>query len=101
MKILLVTPEYPRDRGGGIITFYRDLARALIELGCEVHVLKGSAYVNGHPGYEIDGVEVSVLQTERFTKCTARFGHFSMFPDLQRHLAAAFAMYEQAAAGEG
>ncbi len=96
MKVLIVSPEFPPDHGGGIITFYRDLTQALVQLGCEVHVLKGSAYVNGQPDYEIDGIKVSVLQTKRFTDWIERFGHFSMFPDLQRHLAAAFAMHEQA-----
>ena len=101
MRVLIVTPEFPPDHGGGIITFYRDLTPALVQLGCEVHVLKGSAYVNGQPDYEHDGIKISVLQTERFADWIDRFGHFSMFPDLQRHLAAAFAMHEQAAEGEG
>lgn len=101
MKVLVISPEYPPDHGGGIITFYRDLTRALVQLGCEVHVLKGSAYINGQPDYEYEGIKVSVLQTKRFTYWIARFGHFSMFPDLQRHLAAAFAMHEQAAEGDG
>lgn len=100
MRLLIITPEFPPDHGGGIITYYRDLAPALVKLGCELHVLKGSAYINGQPDYEHDGIKVSVLQTKRFEQWIARFGHFSMFPDLQRHLAAAFAMHEQAMEGE-
>ena len=101
MRLLIVTPEFPPDHGGGIITFYRDLTPALVQLGCEVQVLKGSAYINGQPDYEHEGIKVAVLQTERFSDWIARFGHFSMFPELQRHLAAAFAMHEQAVEGEG
>lgn len=101
MKILLVTPEFPPDHGGGIISYYRDLTSALVQLGCDVQVLKGSAYVNGQPDYEHHGIKVSVLQAKRFREWIARFSHFSMFPDLQRHLAAAFAMHEQALEGEG
>ena len=44
MKLLIVTPEYPPDHGGGISTYYRDLVPALSAEGCEVTILKGSAY---------------------------------------------------------
>jgi glycosyltransferase involved in cell wall biosynthesis len=101
MKILLVTPEYPPDFGGGIITFYRDLVPALRQHGCDVSVLKGSAYVHGGAPYEQDGVRVSVLSTAGFEAWNARFDHLSMFPELRRHLAAAFALHEQARAGDG
>ncbi len=101
MRILIVTPEFPPDHGGGIITFYRDLTPALVQLGCNVQILKGSAYINGQPDYECEGIKVSVLDTRRFEEWIDRFGHFAMFPDLQRHLAAAFAMHEQVSEGEG
>jgi len=101
MKVLFVLPEYPPDSGGGIASFYRDLLPALREAGSEVSVLKGSAFVHGSAGYELDGVRVSVLETERYQKWLGLFAHFAMFPDLRSHLAAGFALKEQADESEG
>jgi glycosyltransferase involved in cell wall biosynthesis len=100
VKVLLVTPEYPPDTGGGISAYYRDLVPALRRLGCEVTVLKGSAFVHGGAPYQHDTVNVSVLETARFEKWLSHFSHFAMFPELRRHLAAGFALHEQARQGE-
>ncbi len=101
MKILLITPEYPPDFGGGIVRYARDLAIALKDQGCRVSVLKGSAFLNGQDAYEQEGVPVSTLETARFEHWLGRFGHLGMFPVLRRHLSAAFALHEQVNAGEG
>ncbi len=101
LKLLLVTPEYPPDFGGGITTFYRDLVPALWKQGCEVRVLRGSAFVHGAEAYHHKCTSVVTLETARYRKWLERFGHFAMFPDTRCHLAAAFAMHEQADAGEG
>ena len=99
MKILLVTPEYLF--GGGIAKFYRDLVPALRKQGCEVSVLKGSAFVCGAQPYEYGGVGVLTLETALYRKWLEQFAHFAMFPELRRHLAAAFALHEQAGEGDG
>jgi glycosyltransferase involved in cell wall biosynthesis len=101
VKILLVTPEYPPDFGGGIVTFYRDLVPALRKQGCQVSVLKGSAFVHGGEPYEFEGVAALTLETARYHQWLERFTHFAMFPELRCHLAAAFALHEQAGEGEG
>lgn len=101
MKILLVTPEYPPDFGGGIVTFYRHLVPALRKQECEITILKGSAFVHGGEPYECEGVRVSTLQTARYQRWQEEFAHFAMFPELRRHLAAAFALHEQAGEGDG
>ena len=101
MRVLIVTPEYPPDHGGGIITYYRDLVPALQDKGCEITVLKGSAYTHGEPSYEHGGVPVLVLETARFEHWLQRFSHFAMFSQLRMHLAAAFALHEQIREGEG
>ena len=101
MRLLIVTPEFPPDHGGGISTYYRDLVPTLSAEGCEVTILKGSAYTHGDQGYESDGVKVQVLETSRFEQWLKRFAHFEMFPQMRRHLAAAFALHEQAREGEG
>ncbi|MES2922363.1 MAG: glycosyltransferase family 4 protein [Verrucomicrobiota bacterium] len=104
MKILLVVPEFPPDHGGGIITFYRELAPALKRAGAEVKILKGSAAISAPQGqnrYEYQGIPVEVLETERYRKWQKRFAHYGMFRTLQNHLAAAYAIHEQVHSGAG
>src|SRR2546423_753039 len=101
MKVLLVTPEYSPDFGGGIATFYGELLPAMRRQGCEVQVLKGSAFVHGAEPYECEDVVVCTLQSARYYKWVKRLAHFAVFPELRRHLGAAFALHEQAAEGEG
>ncbi|MBS1834778.1 MAG: glycosyltransferase family 4 protein [Acidobacteria bacterium] len=101
MKILMVTPEYPPDTGGGILRYARDLCQGLKAHGCEVDVLRGSAFTHGGSHYESDGIEVATLETYRLEQWHRRFGHFSACPRLRRDLAAAFALQEQANSGKG
>src|SRR5947207_1830312 len=101
MKVLFVIPEYPPDFGGGIGTFYGELLPAMQRQGCEVQVLKGSAFVHGAEPYEFEGVPVSTLQSARCQRWVKRLAHFAVFPELRCHLGAAFALHEQAAEGEG
>lgn len=83
------------------MTFYRDLIPALRKQGCDISVVKGSAFVHGAEPYEYEGVGVSTLDTARCHKWLERFAHVAMFPELRRHLAAAFALHEQAGEGDG
>ena len=101
MKLLFVIPEFPPDFGGGIGSYYGAFVPALRAQGCEVKILKGSAFVHGEKSYKHEDILVSVLETERFEKWAGRFEHFTMFPELRRHLAAAFALHEQANEGDG
>jgi len=64
-------------------------------------VLLGSGYLHGMPRYIWRDVSVDVLRTDLFDKWRRHFQHFMLFPQLQRHFAAAYAMHEQARAGEG
>jgi len=101
VRVLIITPEYPPDHGGGIITYYRELVPALIAEGCKVTILRGSAYVHGNTDEEIDGVPIKNLESRRFKDWLARLVALEMFPELHRHCAAAFALHEQAREGEG
>lgn len=83
------------------MTFYRDLVPALRKQGCEISVLRGSAFVHGAEPYEYEGVGALTLETVRYHKWLERFAHLAMFPELRRHLAAAFALHEQAGEGDG
>ena len=101
MRVLIITPEYPPDHGGGIITYYRELVPALVAEGSKVTILKGSAYIHGKAEQNIEGIRVKYLESQRFRRWLDRLNNLEMFPQLQRHLAAAFALHEQAAEGEG
>lgn len=102
MRVLIVTPEYPPDFGGGIGSFYGALVPALEETGCEVSVLRGSAFVHASASAtSVADSDVSTLHEEQFNAWMERFVHLGVFPQLRRHLAAAFALHEQVDGGKG
>ncbi len=96
MKLLVVTPEYLPSAGGGIITFYRHLLPALVRAGVRVTALVGSATTQSDLDTEIEGVRVIGLSEERFQRHLGMFAAWQAFPALRRHLAAAWALHEQA-----
>src|SRR5690242_218082 len=101
MRILFLIPEYAVS--GGIGTFYRVLLPQLRDCGLEVTVLEGSAFRLAGEGAKrvIDGIEFQVLEEKRFLSFWNRFGAFEAAPTLRRHLAAAWALWEQADCGAG
>jgi glycosyltransferase involved in cell wall biosynthesis len=102
MRLLLLTPEYT-GAGGGIITFYRALAPALLAAGVELRVVEGSAFYTAEDRSErrLGGVRIETLERARLDRWQKRFPAFAAAPGLRRHLAAAWAMWEQAGYGEG
>src|SRR5690348_5402935 len=98
MRIQLVLPEFPPQKGGGIITNFSSLLPWLARAGHEVKVTCGSCFVNTPSGgkYTVDGIEVEILDTDLYSKYIPRFGRYETAPKLQRHLAAAWALWEQA-----
>lgn len=98
MRLLILTPEF--ERGGGIATFYRHLAPALGRLGVEVRIIEGSAFHAGSAApRSVDGVSVETLELDRLNRWAERFSALAATPGLRRHLAAAWAMWEQAGRG--
>jgi glycosyltransferase involved in cell wall biosynthesis len=103
VKLLFVLPEYVRQNGGGIIAFYRALLPALVAQGHTVHVIVGSgasAESERNP-FAVDGVTVESLENARLLSWLPRFSRYEMFPRLQAHLAAAWAIWEQVSGGNG
>lgn len=100
MRLLLLTPEFA-SWGGGITTFYRPLLAALQALGVSVRVVEGSATSSAASRYgeAIDGIPTERLELSRFYRWHDRFGHLAAVPTLRRHLAAAWALWEQACEG--
>jgi glycosyltransferase involved in cell wall biosynthesis len=103
MKLLFVLPEYLPQNGGGIITFYRMLLPELARAGHQVKVLVGSGVVAefARPPVAIDGVSVEMLDVALLEAYHARFARYAATPGLRRHLAAAWALREQARNGDG
>lgn len=102
MRILVLSPEYLPSTGGGIVTFYRHLLPQLAAAGHTVKVIQGSGQW-ATPTAEratIDGVVSEVLEAGRLAGHLERFSHIAALPGLRLHLAAAWAMWEQAGAAE-
>lgn len=98
MRLLVLTPEF--GSGGGIRTFYRNLAPAVLERGVAVRVIEGSAmHAGDRAPRDVQGIEVETLERERFERWRSRFPQLDAAPGAQRHLAAAWAMWEQAGFG--
>jgi glycosyltransferase involved in cell wall biosynthesis len=101
MRVLIVTPEFPPDSGGGISTYYKNLVIGMREHGADVTVARGSAFTSGADESEFMGARVLTLESNRFGMWHSRFARFQQFPMLRRHLAAAFALHEQLDGGQG
>ena len=101
MRILLLTPEY-LGSGGGIKTFYRNLLPALVKGGVEAHAIEGSAFHHRREAsaHVRQGVHVQTLERPRLERWYTRFGRFEAAPGLRRHLAATWAIWEQAGFGD-
>ncbi len=100
MRLLLLTPEFSAF-GGGIATFYRPFLQAMSTQGVSIRVVEGSAMAtaNERNAGLIDGVQTEQLETGRLSAWHQRLGSLSATPILRRHLAAAWAMWEQACEG--
>ena len=102
MRLLILAPEY-RQSGGGISTYYRHLAPALLRQGVDVHVLEGSPQTTNRDRAldTIDGISVETLEGARFESWRHRFSSFAAAPLARNNLAAAWAMWDQANRGQG
>lgn len=101
MKILFTIPEYPPHSGGGIATFYWSLLPEVVKRGHQVHVLAGSAFLSGKASYPMEGITVELLNSDLVAKNLLKFDRYYATPELQRHLAASWAAWEQVDGGAG
>lgn len=93
MKVLFVLPEFEPHTAGGICTYYRELLSENKEW--KSTVIQGSAFDMRDHTSSWKGIPVHYLTKTLFNKYKALFNHLSIFPELQNHLASAWAMYEQ------
>jgi glycosyltransferase involved in cell wall biosynthesis len=96
MRVLFLLPEFHPHPGGGIATYYLNLLPKLAEMGISPVVWIGSAFTIGEGSFEYQGIPVRQLPPEQFHKHLRRFQGLNLYPDLQKHLAAAWALYELA-----
>ncbi len=100
MKILFILPEYV-PAGGGIATFYDNYINALSANVDSIKVVVGSAFTIGENGQVKGNVSIEYLKQNLFEKYHELFTKFEIFPELRKHFASAWAMYEQAGYGKG
>lgn len=101
MKILFVLPEYPPHSGGGIASFYSNILAELVSLGNQVDVLVGSAFTSNLSSYKSSGVNVGFLSEDLVEFYHDQFTYYQPFPELQKHLTAAWAIWQQTNGGKG
>lgn len=84
------------------MTFYQALIPALQAQGVSVRLIEGSACHTAEDKIlrSTNGVCVETLELNRVHRWHARLGQLAAVPGLRRHLAAAWAMWEQADFGE-
>ena len=101
MKIRILTPEYLPHAGGGIATFYKNLAPQFAALGHDVRLYVGSGVTATDEAERATfaGVSSETLDVRRLRFHFGKLGHLAAVPGLRRHLAAALALWDQAEAG--
>lgn len=100
-KILFILPEYYPHSGGGISTYYLHYIKALASSCAQVKVIAGSGYIQNESDYEFEGIEIEYLKPNIFKKYLHLFKYLEAFPEYQRNVAAAWAMWDQSKKGEG
>lgn len=80
------------------MTFYKAVVPMLARRGAEIRIIEGSAlYAADQAAPQMaDGIMVETLERGRLDRWWNRFTDFESVPGLRRHLAAAWAMWEQA-----
>ncbi|RZJ82451.1 MAG: glycosyltransferase [Flavobacterium sp.] len=101
MNILFILPEYYPHSGGGISSYYIQYLKELKKSISRLKVIVGSGYTQSENNYSIDGIEIDYLKPDLFKKHLIKFSRFSISPEYQRNIAAAWAMWEQCEGGKG
>ncbi|MDQ0967612.1 hypothetical protein QFZ20_003015 [Flavobacterium sp. W4I14] len=96
-NILFVLPEFVPETGGGICTFYNSLLENFEDYsGDKVTVVQGSAFDMPNGISKQNNIQVYHLSKEKFEKSKSEFHHLAILPELQNHVASAWALNELA-----
>jgi glycosyltransferase involved in cell wall biosynthesis len=101
LKILFILPEYYPHSGGGISSYYLHYIKALASNCAQIKVIAGSGYIQNESDYVLDGIEIEFLKPDIFKKYLGLFKYLDAFPEYQRNVAAAWAMWDQSKKGDG
>jgi glycosyltransferase involved in cell wall biosynthesis len=101
LKILFILPEYYPHSGGGISSYYLHYIKALAPNCTQIKVIAGSGYIQNESDYVLDGIEIEFLKPDIFKKYLDLFKYLDAFPEYQRNVAAAWAMWDQGKKGDG
>ena len=101
MKILFILPEYYPHSSGGISSYYLQYIKALAPNCTQIKVIAGSGYAQNELDYTLDGIEIEFLKPGVFNKYLKLFRYLDAFPEYQRNVAAAWAMWDQSKMGNG
>ncbi len=92
MRLLIVTPEYEPQSGGGILRYYGNLIPALARAGTHVTVLVAAPFGDDFPDYDATpAVRVACVRQAAISEAEAALSQFSATPEFRRWLAAGWA----------
>jgi glycosyltransferase involved in cell wall biosynthesis len=101
LNILFILPEYYPHSGGGISTYYIHYINALKPFCNRIKVIVGSGYTQAYDKFIHNGIEVEYLEPSLQQQYLTKFTKLDLFPGYRNDVAAAWAMWQQAAKGEG
>jgi glycosyltransferase involved in cell wall biosynthesis len=94
LRVLIVTPEFPPHRGGGISKYYELLAAALAEAGATVTVLVASPFSAHEDVTTPQGADVRFVRLEQVEDLVAGLTQFAAAPMFRRWMGAGRAAAE-------
>jgi glycosyltransferase involved in cell wall biosynthesis len=100
VRILFILPEYYPHSGGGISTYYEHYIKALKPHCAHIKVIVGSGYVQDTKKFDHYGVEVEYLDPNLYKRYSLQFNKYELLPEYKNNIAAAWAMWHQAKAGD-
>jgi glycosyltransferase involved in cell wall biosynthesis len=97
LRVLFILPEFFPITGGGICTYYNQLIPMLKnETGWEIIVIQGSAFDSKGGEKEWAEIPIHYLPPDEYAIQKRKFPQLGIFPELQNHVASAWAMYNKA-----
>ena len=97
MNLLFVLPEFYPATSGGICTYYRELFKENQANGkWNITVIQGSAVETRGGETCWEGIKIHYLTLELLNKYKNFFKDLGLMPELQNHVASAWAIYELA-----